>query len=101
MLVEAKARLTLSASFRRAELLDELVLHYQPTFDLRTGRIESVEALVRWQHPVRGLLLPGEFIGHAESTGAINGIGRWALETALAQLRGVAEPCRPAAVASP
>ncbi|MGZ4384678.1 MAG: putative bifunctional diguanylate cyclase/phosphodiesterase [Gaiellaceae bacterium] len=86
MLAEAKARLTLSGELRRSGLLDELVLHYQPTFDLRTGRIESVEALVRWQHPVRGLLLPGEFIGHAESTGAINGIGRWALETALAQL---------------
>ena len=86
MLAEAKARLTLSGELRRPGLLDELVLHYQPTFDLRTGRIESVEALVRWQHPVRGLLLPGEFIGHAESTGAINEIGRWALETALAQL---------------
>ena len=86
MLAEAKERLVLAGELRRAELLDELVLHYQPTFDLRTGRIESVEALIRWQHPTRGLLQPGEFIGHAESTGAINRIGRWALETATAQL---------------
>ena len=86
MLAKAKARLTLSGELRRDGLLEELVLHYQPTFDLRTGRIESVEALVRWQHPTRGLLLPGEFIGHAESTGAIDRIGHWALDTAMAQL---------------
>ena len=65
----------------------ELLLDYQPIVDLSTGRFTGVEALVRWQHPTRGLLPPSAFIGLAEQTGAIVGIGSWVLETAAGQVR--------------
>jgi EAL domain-containing protein (putative c-di-GMP-specific phosphodiesterase class I) len=65
----------------------ELVLDYQPVVTLETGMLVGVEALVRWQHPTRGLLPPSEFISVAEETGAINGIGAWVLETATRQLQ--------------
>jgi diguanylate cyclase (GGDEF)-like protein len=66
----------------------ELVLDYQPMVDLRTGRLVGAEALVRWQHPTRGLLPPSEFIEAAEETGAIVGIGAFVLETATRRLAG-------------
>ncbi len=66
---------------------DELVLDYQPVVALETGMLVGIEALVRWQHPTRGLLPPSEFISVAEETGAINGIGAWVLETATRQLQ--------------
>ncbi len=65
----------------------ELVLDYQPIVDLADGTFVGVEALVRWQHPTRGLLPPYAFIDLAEETGAIVGIGSWVLETAAGQLR--------------
>ena len=65
---------------------EQFRLQYQPIVDLRTGRIEGVEALVRWQHPIRGLLGPYQFIELAEESGAIVAIGSWVLREALAQL---------------
>jgi EAL domain-containing protein (putative c-di-GMP-specific phosphodiesterase class I) len=65
----------------------ELVLDYQPVVDLRTEEIVGVEALVRWQHPSRGLLPPSAFIDLAEKTGSITAIGEWVLTTAAQQMR--------------
>jgi EAL domain-containing protein (putative c-di-GMP-specific phosphodiesterase class I) len=65
---------------------NELVLHYQPKLDLRANRVRGVEALLRWQHPTRGLLAPAEFLDVAESTGLIDPLTDWVLERAIAQI---------------
>ncbi|MFF2843711.1 putative bifunctional diguanylate cyclase/phosphodiesterase [Paenarthrobacter sp. NPDC057981] len=65
----------------------QLVLYYQPIVDLDTGKIEGCEALVRWDHPVHGLIMPDQFIPVAEATGLIAELGRWVLRTAMRQLR--------------
>ncbi len=66
---------------------DEFVLHYQPQKDIRSGQVIGVEALVRWQHPVEGLLLPGTFIPLAEETGLVVSIGDMVLREACRQAR--------------
>lgn len=80
------ARLELEADLRRALASDELKVYYQPIICLETGQIAEVEALVRWQHPTRGLVGPDKFIPIAEETGMIVPIGKKVLERACAQV---------------
>ena len=80
-------RLALEVDLRSAVERQELVLHYQPRVDTTSGRPVGFEALVRWNHPTRGLIAPGLFIPIAEETGRIDSIGQWVLETACADLR--------------
>jgi diguanylate cyclase (GGDEF)-like protein/PAS domain S-box-containing protein len=80
----AVGRLQTEAGLRRALDEDEIEVYYQPIVDLASGAIDAVEALVRWRHPERGLLAPGEFVGVAEESGLIVGLGRRVLELACA-----------------
>jgi diguanylate cyclase (GGDEF)-like protein len=75
-------RLEIDAGLRKAIENDELLLYFQPEIDLASGRTAGFEALVRWQHPSRGLLMPLAFIPSAEETGLIHSIGAWALRRA-------------------
>jgi diguanylate cyclase (GGDEF)-like protein/PAS domain S-box-containing protein len=84
----AASRMELVAELRRARVEDEFVIHFQPTVELTGGTVVGVEALVRWQHPTRGLLSPAEFVPLAEETGRIVEIGRWVLTEACRQVAG-------------
>ena len=87
MSLQAVERQSLEGHLRYALERQELLLHYQPKVNLKTGAITSVEALVRWQHPERGLLLPGQFLTIAEDTGMIVAMGQWVLREACRQTR--------------
>jgi diguanylate cyclase (GGDEF)-like protein/PAS domain S-box-containing protein len=83
---EAIEKVLLESHLRRAVERNELVLHYQPQVDLSTGNVIAVEALVRWQHPDLGLVMPDKFIPLSEETGLINRMGEWILKTACEQI---------------
>jgi diguanylate cyclase (GGDEF)-like protein/PAS domain S-box-containing protein len=82
----ALRRLEVERELRHALERNELELHYQPLIALRSGEITGLEALVRWRHPKRGLLDPGDFVSIAEDSGMIDSIGRWVQENACRQI---------------
>lgn len=87
MTAHAIARQSIEASLRLALERQEFVLHYQPKINLLSGTIVGIEALVRWQHPQRGLLEPAQFVTIAEDSGMILPLGRWVLREACRQAR--------------
>ena len=89
----AKQMLEAEQALSRALTAEEFCLHYQPIVDLRTRRVAGCEALVRWQHPQRDLLLPAEFIAQAENTGLIVELGYWIATEACAFLRRLGDSC--------
>ena len=81
----AEDRMALQSELRQAIANNELVLHFQPKIDFSAAQVSGVEALVRWQHPVHGLMAPDTFIPLAEQTGLIKPLTKWVLKTALRQ----------------
>ncbi len=86
MNAETVARLTIDRELRHALENSELELYYQPQVSLKQNKVIACEALVRWNHPVRGLIVPGAFITVAEEIGLIGAIGRWVIEEACRQV---------------
>jgi diguanylate cyclase (GGDEF)-like protein len=86
MHTEAVRKMELEGDLARAIERAQLVLHYQPIFDLASGNVTGVEALLRWRHPKRGLIKPNDFIPIAEESRQIRDVGRWVLATACRQL---------------
>ena len=96
MLMESEFRNDIELHLQDVIETGSLILHYLPEFDMRTGVVLATEALVRWQHPTRGLLLPGSFIHVAESVNLAGELGRWVMRTACEQFsrwhaQGIAE----------
>ncbi|TXT30510.1 MAG: diguanylate cyclase/phosphodiesterase with PAS/PAC sensor(s) [Rhodocyclaceae bacterium] len=87
MNIATTERMNLESDLRLAIARGEFLLYYQPQLDLRSGTIVGVEALIRWQHPTRGLVSPADFIPIAEDSGMISAIGDWVLEEACRQLK--------------
>ncbi len=83
----AHSRFSLEAQLQQALVKDEFQMHYQPTVDIETGKLEGAEALIRWIHPERGTIMPDDFIWLAEETGFILEIGEWVLRQACRQTR--------------
>lgn len=80
-------RLAILGELKSAIASNELELHYQPKVDAKTGMVEGCEALVRWRHPQRGFVPPGDFIPHAERTGAIRSVTTWVLTAAMRDMK--------------
>ncbi|MDH3342540.1 MAG: EAL domain-containing protein [Gammaproteobacteria bacterium] len=87
MSVNAMERLELETSIRHAIENNELVIHYQPIIDIHNNKISGVEALLRWQHPDKGMISPDDFLGVAIESGLIVSIGEWMIKTICHQLR--------------
>ena len=88
MLTAIATSFELDADLKRAVEHEEFALVYQPVFDLASMSVTGVEALLRWRHPARGIIGPGEFIPHLEETGLIVAVGRWVLEQAIRRVAG-------------
>ena len=98
--IEVRGQVELANELRGALSRHEFRLHYQPQVELSSNRIVGMEALIRWQHPARGLLLPSAFLPVAERTGTISAIGRWVLSCACEQMHcWRAAGCAPATLA--
>ena len=88
---QAKSSLHLYTELRHAINRRQFILYYQPIVALDAGRITGLEALVRWSHPARGMVPPGEFIGVAEETGLIHALGAWVIDEACSKARWLAD----------